>query len=34
MRTGTMKEEAERLCQGLGIDYYIKDSLRAEMEKV
>jgi len=25
--------EAERLCKVLGIDYYIKDSLRAEMEK-
>ena len=25
--------EAERLCKELGIDYYIKDSLRAEMEK-
>ena len=25
--------EAERLCKQLGIDYYIKDSLRAEMEK-
>ena len=24
---------AERLCQVLGLDYYIKDSLRAEMEK-
>lgn len=24
---------AERLCKDLGIDYYIKDSLRAEMEK-
>ena len=27
-------QEAERLCQNLGVDYYIKDSLRAEMEKV
>lgn len=27
-------QEAERLCQSLGVDYYIKDSLRAEMEKV
>lgn len=26
--------EAEALCQKLGLDYYIKDSLRAEMEKV
>jgi pyruvate-formate lyase-activating enzyme len=26
-------EEAERLCIELGLDYYIKDSLRAEMEK-
>lgn len=26
--------EAERLCKELGIDYYIKDSLRKEMEKV
>lgn len=25
--------KAENLCQSLGIDYYIKDSLRAEMEK-
>lgn len=25
--------EAEKLCQNLGIDYYIKDSLRKEMEK-
>ena len=25
--------EAERLCRRLGIDYYIKESLRAEMEK-
>lgn len=25
--------KAESLCQQLGIDYYIKDSLRAEMEK-
>ena len=25
--------EAEALCQKLGIDYYIKESLRAEMEK-
>lgn len=25
--------EAEALCQKLGVDYYIKDSLRAEMEK-
>lgn len=25
--------EAEALCQRLGLDYYIKDSLRAEMEK-
>lgn len=25
--------EAEVLCKGLGLDYYIKDSLRAEMEK-
>lgn len=25
--------EAEALCKELGIDYYIKDSLRAEMEK-
>ena len=25
-------ERAERLCQALGLDYYIKDSLRAEME--
>ena len=24
---------AENLCKTLGIDYYIKDSLRAEMEK-
>lgn len=26
--------DAEALCQSLGVDYYIKDSLRAEMEKV
>ena len=26
-------EEVEALCQECGIDYYIKDSLRAEMEK-
>ena len=26
-------EQAEALCKKLGIDYYIKDSLRAEMEK-
>ena len=26
-------EEVERLCKELGVDYYIKDSLRAEMEK-
>lgn len=25
--------EVERLCRQLGLDYYIKDSLRAEMEK-
>lgn len=25
--------EAEELCKSLGLDYYIKDSLRAEMEK-
>ena len=25
--------EAEALCKGLGLDYYIKESLRAEMEK-
>jgi len=25
--------EAENLCKSLGLDYYIKDSLRAEMEK-
>lgn len=25
--------KAEELCQKLGIDYYIKDSLRKEMEK-
>ena len=25
--------EAEALCQSLGMDYYIKDSLRAEMGK-
>ncbi len=25
--------EAEALCKGLGLDYYIKDGLRAEMEK-
>lgn len=26
-------KEAERLCQSLGVDYYIKDSLRVEMER-
>ena len=26
-------EKAETLCMNLGLDYYIKDSLRAEMEK-
>lgn len=26
-------EEVEKLCQRLGMNYYIKDSLRAEMEK-
>lgn len=26
-------QEAERLCQRLGLDYYIKESLRKEMEK-
>ena len=26
-------ERAEKLCQKLGMDYYIKESLRAEMEK-
>ena len=26
-------QEAERLCQKLGLDYYIKESLRKEMEK-
>ena len=25
--------EAERLCRQYGLDYYIKDSLREEMEK-
>lgn len=25
--------EAEALCKSLGLDYYIKDSLRAEMGK-
>ena len=30
---GEFGREAEKLCQELGIDYYIKDSLRAEMEK-
>lgn len=27
-------EEAEALCKELGLDYYIKDSLRAEMEEM
>ena len=27
-------QDAEALCRRLGLDYYIKDSLRAEMEKV
>lgn len=26
-------QKAEALCQEIGLDYYIKDSLRAEMEK-
>lgn len=26
-------QKAEKMCQKVGIDYYIKDSLRAEMEK-
>ena len=26
-------EKAEALCKSLGLDYYIKDGLRAEMEK-
>ena len=26
-------EEAEAVCKFLGLDYYIKESLRAEMEK-
>ena len=26
-------QEAETLCKAMGLDYYIKDSLRAEMEK-
>lgn len=30
---GEFGRKAEALCQELGIDYYIKDSLRAEMEK-
>ena len=29
---GAFGIEAERLCEGYGIDYYIKDSLRKEME--
>lgn len=29
----TFGEKAEALCQSLGIDYYIKDGLRAEMNK-
>lgn len=29
----TFGRDAEALCQKLGLDYYIKDSLRAEMEK-
>lgn len=29
----TFGEEAEALCKSMGIDYYIKDSLRAEMNK-
>lgn len=29
----TFGREAETLCQKLGLDYYIKDSLRAEMNK-
>ena len=28
-----MEIEAEELCRKLGLDYYIKDSLRAEMER-
>ena len=29
----TFGHEAERLCRQLGLDYTIKDSLRAEMER-
>ena len=29
----TFGEKAEALCKSLGLDYYIKDSLRAEMER-
>ena len=29
----TFGQQAETLCQSLGLDYYIKDSLRAEMEE-
>ena len=29
----TFGQKAEKLCKDLGIDYYIKESLRAEMEK-
>lgn len=28
-----LRREAEALCKSLGLDYYIKDSLRAEMDK-
>ena len=30
---GQFGRDAEALCQRLGLDYYIKDSLRREMEK-
>ena len=28
-----MNTNAEMMCRELGLDYYIKDSLRAEMDK-
>ena len=31
---GIFGRKAEALCKALNIDYYIKDSLRAEMKKV
>lgn len=30
---GDFGRKAENLCRKMGLDYYIKDSLRVEMEK-